>query len=327
MNIKTAVRFFIVMLFFSACSSETDVDLSEVDIEPVRIRRYGKDLFAIDPGRVKEGLDQLADEYRIFIGDAYEDTLNLIQIREYVTDPFLLELYEATMKEYPDVDFLEKKLTRAFTYHKYYFPREKLPAVFTYISGVDATYPVRYTDTVMIIGLDCYLGKDFTPYKRLRIPEYQAKRMTREYIPRDCMKEMATMNFTPESQGDRLIDIMIAGGKIHYFLEKILPGTPEHILMGYTPGKLAWCENNEGKIWAFLIENQLLFVSDPSKINKLVQDGPFTSFFSRESPAKTGIWTGWQIVRKYMDRNDVTLPELMNNHNAQEILNRSGYKP
>jgi hypothetical protein len=41
-----------------------------------------------------------------------------------------------------------------------------------------------------------------------------------------------------------------------------------------------------------------------------------------------GTWVGWQIVRKYMDRNPkVTLQELMADDDYQKIFNESKYKP
>jgi uncharacterized protein YjaZ len=56
-------------------------------------------------------------------------------------------------------------------------------------------------------------------------------------------------------------------------------------------------------------------------------DGPFTSGFAEESPARTGSWLGWQIVKDYMDNNDVTLKELLKDTDSQKILEKSGYKP
>jgi uncharacterized protein YjaZ len=56
-------------------------------------------------------------------------------------------------------------------------------------------------------------------------------------------------------------------------------------------------------------------------------DGPFTSSFSQESPARTGAWLGWQIVKAYMKKNNVSLKQLLDNVDSQEILEKSGYKP
>ncbi len=47
----------------------------------------------------------------------------------------------------------------------------------------------------------------------------------------------------------------------------------------------------------------MLFSVNNSDIVKYIGEGPFTTDFNKESPARTGAWIGWQIVRKYMDEN------------------------
>lgn len=50
--------------------------------------------------------------------------------------------------------------------------------------------------------------------------------------------------------------------------------------------------------------------------------------FRKDAPASLGKWIGWQIVRKYMEKIlTVTLEKLMNESDAQKILNDSKYKP
>ncbi|RYD80660.1 MAG: gliding motility lipoprotein GldB, partial [Sphingobacteriales bacterium] len=66
------------------------------------------------------------------------------------------------------------------------------------------------------------------------------------------------------------------------------------------------------------------------KIQVYLSDGPFTPGLgeNRESAPKLGVWTGWQIVRKYMKENPkITLQDLMADNDAQRILNLSKYKP
>jgi len=62
----------------------------------------------------------------------------------------------------------------------------------------------------------------------------------------------------------------------------------------------------------------------------LLSEGPFTPGLGErtESAPKLGVWTGWQIVRKYMKENKgVTVAQLMAERDAQKILNLSKYKP
>jgi hypothetical protein len=81
-------------------------------------------------------------------------------------------------------------------------------------------------------------------------------------------------------------------------------------------------------MWTFLAEHKLLFTTDRMSIKRFIDDGPYTSAFTDQSPGRTGAWIGWQIVRSYMKQNkEVTLAELMAKDDFQEILNQSGYQP
>ena len=59
-----------------------------------------------------------------------------------------------------------------------------------------------------------------------------------------------------------------------------------------------------------------------------MNDGPFTAEITQDSPGRLGLWVGWRIVESYMRNNKgVTLHELINENDAQKILEQSFYKP
>ncbi len=321
--------FFIIFLIFS-CSfnKRTDIDVSDVKIKEVKIKRYGKELFEISPDNIKNELKRLAKNYKYFLDADLDDTLNLIQIHDYITDPKLIEIYNESIKKYPELNNLEDDLTLAFKYYKYYFPDKNIPEVFTYISGLQYEYPVQYFDNILIIALDLYLGKDYIQYRQIRLPAYKIKRMEEEYILNDCMKEIAEVNFLQQEPERTFLDEIIKKGKVLYFLDAVIPQTSDTVKIGFTSNQLQWCRDSEANIWKFLINNNILFSADYQVIKKFTLDGPFSASFSKESPARIGNWLGWQIVRAYMNKNkDVTLNELMLETDAQKILTKSKYKP
>ena len=72
--------------------------------------------------------------------------------------------------------------------------------------------------------------------------------------------------------------------------------------------------------WSYTKEN--------NKILKYMGETPFTQGFPEGSPGRVGHWTGWQIIKKYMKNNpSITIKELMQEKDAQKILNLSKYKP
>jgi hypothetical protein len=321
--------FFIIFLVFS-CSfnKRTDIDVSYVKIKDVKIKRYGKDLFEINPDNIKNELKRLTKNYKYFLDADLDDTLNLIQIHDYITDTNLIEIYNESIKKYPELNNLEYDLTLAFKHYKYYFPDKKIPEVFTYISGLQYEYPVQYFDNILIIALDLYLGKDYIPYRQIRLPAYKIKRMEADYIVTDCMKKIAEVNFLQQEPERTFLDEIIKKGKVLYFLDAVIPQTPDTVKIGFTSNQLQWCRDNEANIWKFLINNNILYSADYQVIKKFTLDGPFTAAFSKKSPTRIGNWLGWQIVSSYMNKNkDVSLNELMLDTDAQKILTKSKYKP
>jgi hypothetical protein len=113
-------------------------------------------------------------------------------------------------------------------------------------------------------------------------------------------------------------------------MDAVMPETSDTLKIGYTQNQLVWCDENEAGIWAYFLENDLLFESDYLKIQKYLAEAPFTPGIGEksESAPKLGIWTGWQIVKKYMDKNpEVSLQQLMLESDSQKILSLSKYKP
>jgi hypothetical protein len=121
---------------------------------------------------------------------------------------------------------------------------------------------------------------------------------------------------------------MIDGGKLLYYMDAIFPDTHDSIKSCYTGEKLNWAEENEKQVWAFIVQNELLYTTDFKTQSNLIQDGPFTTGLSNESPARLGQYIGWKIIRAYMSRHpETSLQDLIEIDDAQLILQNSGYKP
>ena len=245
-----------------------------------------------------------------------------------MTDPVLQEVALATDTVFPDTKEFEKELNDAWRHYQYYYPEASVPMVFSYISGLDFEYPIQLHEGILLIALDMYLGKDYTTYGEARIPQYRIRRATHEHLIRDVMMETGNMIPSKYKEENILLDQIIEKGKLLYFLDATLPDIHDTIKIGYSEAQLKWCKENEPNLWAFIIENELLFSSDYEKTQKLIIDAPFTSYFPDGSPGRTGWWVGWQIVRNFMDKNaDVTIPKLMEELTARQILDNSSYNP
>jgi hypothetical protein len=91
---------------------------------------------------------------------------------------------------------------------------------------------------------------------------------------------------------------------------------------------MKWCEQNEKQLWTYFIENKMLFITDSFVINKYINDAPFTSGFSQESPGRAVVWLGYRIISSYVKNNkNITLQQLMERRDYQNIFNKSRYRP
>jgi hypothetical protein len=151
--------------------------------------------------------------------------------------------------------------------------------------------------------------------------------MRKEYIPADAIRAWVDSDFDPEGSHDFLTH-MIHQGKILYMVKTLMPGQHDTLLTGYSAFQLQWCYKNEKNIWAFFVEQKLLFSSSMEMFSKYLGEGPTTNGFPAESPGNIGSFIGWQIVKAYMEENPETSPaQLMKLSDASIILKDSKYKP
>jgi hypothetical protein len=329
--VKIVAGFWLLLALMS-CRHDSQraikVDPADLPDVQVHIKRYGKALFEIDTTRFTEGLKKIQPEFSYFLDADLNDTANVNQLFSFVADTQVRRLYRETMKVYPDLNDLENELSDAFSRYKYFFPGNRIPSVYTYISDVYYERPVWLKDTVLVIALDVYLGSDYYLYPYLGLPRYKIRCMAPPYIAPDVMKALYFGDVWTNPKMKTLLDRMIAGGKMLYYLDAVLPGVPDTVKLCYPKKKLDWAEENEKNIWAFLVHDELLYSTDFNTQSNLINDGPFTKGFSKESPSRLGIYIGWQIVKDYMANHpEVSLLQLMKTDDSQLILQQSRYKP
>ena len=330
-NLSISLNLLFILLSFIACRSggnRLNVDVGNVDIDPVKINRYEQKLFEIEPNQLAVELKKIQPEFGIFLNGDLDDSLNLLPLINYIEDTLLQNLNVDCQRTFPDLGDLELSLTSAFTYYSYYYPTNKLPLVYTYVSGLDYEYPAQLMDNNMLIAIDMYLGKDYYRYKKLGLPLYMLNRFDKVYIVRDCMKEMAKRTLDYKKAGSALLDMIVNEGKLIYYTNAMIPSINDSVLLNYTATQMDWANNAEGAVWAFLLENEMLYSKENQPMQKFILESPFTSYFGADSPPRLGWYIGWRIVTAYMQNNqDVELQDLMNDYDAQKILQLSGYKP
>ncbi|RLD45380.1 MAG: hypothetical protein DRI89_01330 [Bacteroidetes bacterium] len=324
--------FTISILFLSSCINKEkkpfSVSSSELPEIELKIHRYGKALFDLDTSNLQVGLKGIQNEFSLFLAADLNDPENVQQIYDFVSDTQLIFISKKTMEVYPNLDGVEASLSDAFSRYQYFFPKEKIPSVYTYISDLYFEKPVLQTELALVVALDVYLGSSFPLYQQLGLPFYKVRCMEPASFPVDVMKTLYFNDLAPSYKQRTLLDRMIDGGKLMIYLDAVLPNTPDSLKICYTAKKLEWARKNEESVWAFLVGNQLLYSTDYQTQTKLIQDAPFTTGFSNKSPPRLGFFIGWQIVNSYISRHpEVSLEQFLQMTDSQKILQESAYKP
>jgi len=183
------------------------------------------------------------------------------------------------------------------------------------------------SQTLVGIGLDFFLGQGHSGYSLDFFPNYIQRTMSREYLVSKTMKALANDMVGPPS-GSKLIDHMVANGKVLYILDHLLPHQPDSIKLEYSQVQVEWCSANEKSIWAFLLDEELLYSTQQKEFQKYVDHSPNSPGMPEIAPGRTANFIGFNIIKAYMKRFPQTsFEELLGLKDAQSILTKSKYKP
>ncbi|GAB4253241.1 MAG: gliding motility lipoprotein GldB [Vicingaceae bacterium] len=324
----------LLIFFVLACSNNPDLpDISNSNVQ-LTFNRFEKDLF-INNDWNQENISTLKEKYPEFLPAFTEYIIRIghiddpalyMHLNRFKNDPDIIEVKNKVFSIYNDAMTEEfTAIENAFKYYHVYFPDRNIPKIITFISGFN--YAIVTDSTYLGIGLDMFLGKDEPFYTRLGYPKYKSANMTRQHLVSSAIAGWLTTEFEQPNAEANLLEEMIHYGKILYLTHHLLPNTEETTVLGYSKEQLEWCKKNEKEIWFFFIDNELLYNNETKNKTNFLGEAPFVKGFPEGSPGRVGQWIGYRIVESYLKNNSVNWNEFMQNNNAQEILNKSKYKP
>lgn len=317
------MRFFftvlMVLCLFFSCSDKNNptIDVSEIKVN-FSVKRYDVDFYKA----TKETLPKVKDKYPYLFPKVFTDSLSLTKINDKQEQ----ELFKETQKIYKDFSEVEKQLLSLFKHVKYYNPKFKAPNTITMLSNIDYESRVIYADSILLVSLDVYLGKNHPFYADY--PKYIKDNNTKEHIIVDVANAIINKQIS-QSPKRRFIDKMIHEGKKMYLLDIYLPKVSAQEKIGFSEDKFNWAQANEEQVWMYFIDKKLLFSTDTKLNQRFLDTAPFSKFYMEQdnlSPGKIGVFMGWQLVNSYMQHNDVSLQELLKT-DEDIIFKKSKYKP
>ncbi len=321
---KKSLFFLLFLSVLYSCKDKSAApDVSGISVS-IPVIRFDQDFFRIDTNDIPGGLRTLQQKHPGFYIDFMQNILGVSgadtnQQTLTITREFIrgyAPVQQVLDKKFNSTDKFQNELEQAFRYVKHYFPQYKTSNVIFFTGPFDAP-GVANTNAGFAFGLQQYAGKDFAEYQapvfQEMFPTYISRRFSPEYMVTNCMKSVAEEIFPDRSAGKPLIEQMIEKGKQWYVLDKFLPDTPDSLKTGYSQKQLDWCQSNEGSIWSFIVKNEDLHSLSPATLQVYIGEAPFTQGMPQEySPGNLGQWIGWQIVKKFVSKNEgLSITEIM----------------
>lgn len=324
---RKVILFFASVLLISACKEkrcDSFPDISDIDFQ-LELEDLTDQIHGLSS---RQELDAFLGFYPVlrdefFKANQYGSREEMLdQTWQLLQNQYVDTLYREVKRLF-DVEKFRAELENAYKRISYFYPEFKPPKVQTVYSGFGKD--IFFTDSLLVIGLDYYLG----PKAKFRPDEYEylKTRLTPDHlVPQLIQFTSNKYNQTNLSQRT-ILDEMVFYGKALYFTKQMLPCTPDSLIIGYSGQQIANSELSEGYLWAYFVENALLYDRKPLNIAKFIEERPTIPEIDRVCPGRIGQWLGWQIVEEYESQSSSDFKEIMTQMDSREVLMQSRYKP
>lgn len=331
---KFSYIYLLLFLFISCSGTAQKSNNPDINME-VSIIRFDNDIYEYLQSPDKEKEDILKQKYPALLPAFAQIAVNseadvndsklFSDIQKYFSHPMLQKIYDDELKTFKDVTIYEQELTKAKEIAIENLPQYVMPKFAIHVSGFKEN-TIIVDNTISISG-DKYLGYNNNNYSGFFEP-YQRQQMEPKFITRDLLRAwlMTDILHVNNDKQEDLLSAMATEGKILYILSVLLPEYDRNDLIGYRAEQSAWCKENEKMIWQKMVKQDNLFTKDHMIITRYINDAPYTSTISKESPGRIGSWIGWQMVDQYVKKNGISLSELIKTE-PTTILKDSKYNP
>ena len=173
--------FLLVLVVFSCKKTSNIIDVSSIDLT-VNVDRFEQKFYNSD----SNNLPELKTQYPYLFPLNNPDS---VWVNKMNNDDERF-LFEESQKIFGDFNSEKNQLKKLFKHVTYYFPKFSHPKIITLISNLDYEHKVIYADSLLLISLDMYLGKNNKIYEDF--PNYLKDKYEKSHLIVDVAKEIAS---------------------------------------------------------------------------------------------------------------------------------------
>ncbi|MFM7710370.1 MAG: hypothetical protein ACKO5C_05590 [Ferruginibacter sp.] len=320
--------------------SEPFPDVSGIPM-PVTVYRSEQVLFSYDSTKAAAALNTIRQQDQAFLGFFSQQILEVPPTidkdeQNAIFGSYLNQyapVFKSSEKQFQSFKPYEEEMILTFRLAKHYFGESFTPPrrIVTYIGPFNDWSNILAPNGDLYIGLQYHLDtlSDFYqhPLFKEHYPDYIVRRFTPEYIAVRTAENLITDLYPETTDEKTLIQHMVEKGKRLFLMQQLLPKKARHLLIGYTENQYARSLENEAAIWQLFLQDNRLQSMNVNHIRTYIGDSPKTQELSEEAPGNLGAFIGWRIIQRYMDKYpETTMKELLSLP-ADQLLQKTKYKP
>lgn len=307
--------------FLSGCGGRPRMEINRLDLlaHDVALGRIGDE----EVGKMSGGIRALM---AVTGADTAQSEAEFL--RQYGATEFSEVFAPEVELKFNQLDIQEQDLGEARQILSEELPELKFPSQ---VYGIVTPYrqSVMTVDSVMLLGLNHYLGADFEGYEAFGA---ERSRKTPERMAVEAVAALVMSSYPFESHGGEatLLSRMLYDGAVTAAVKRALPGKSVKALLGTDSAATEKMISEEREIWRSLAEKGLLFSTDVSVNSRLFMYAQSSDRIYPGCPGRAVAYTAMRIVESYMKNNpDAKLPDLLSPtfYNSAETLRMAAYNP
>lgn len=260
-----------------------------------------------------------------------ETGINDSLLISYLNDPVRLRLHDTADLVFSKFDW--QSLKNPLGRFKASFPDRSIPIFYPLITDFNYglfQFQNQQGEDAIGIGKEMFLGLtglyDQVSINNPNFSSYINRTFNIQHLPEKIMFALAT-EAVPVPSSNRLLDHIISEGIKLFLVKEWMPGLPDSIWFECTQNQFNWIKANELDIWRFLLTDKLLYKNSSKDIANLTQPAPHSQGMPPEAPGRAVNYIGYKIIDSYVNKNKISLQELVNEKNYDLILQNAQYKP